>query len=125
VHLLVQAVGVLVALAGLAALLTPEGLKRTFRGVMSSDSWLAVASIGRIVFGTVFWLVAPSTRGPVLVRIVGAAMVAAGLSIPLAGRRRLAPFVDWWIERPNAWIRTIAPLAVLLGILVALAGRPA
>ncbi len=124
-HILVQAVGVLVAAAGLAALLAPDRLKRVFRGVMSSGPWLAVASIGRIALGAAFWLVAPATRGPALVRVLGVLMIAIGLAIPLVGRRRLAPFVDWWVERPDGWIRAFAPLAVLLGVLVALAGRPA
>jgi len=125
VHLLVQAVGVLIAAAGLVALLAPDALKRTFRGVMSSGPWLAVASVGRIVLGVAFWLAAPSTRGVVLVRVLGAVMIAAGVAIPLAGRRRLAPFVAWWVERPDRWIRAIAPFAVVLGLLVVRAGRPA
>lgn len=124
-HLLVQAVGVLLVVAGLAALLAPDRLKRVFRGVMSSDPLLVVASAGRIALGVAFWLVAPSTRSPAFVRVLGALMIAAGLAIPLVGRRRLASFVGWWIDRPNRWIRSIAPLAVVLGLLVVLAGRPA
>lgn len=124
-HILVQAIGVLIALAGLVALVAPDGLKRAFRGVMASGPLLAVASIGRIALGIAFWLVAPSTRGPTFVRVLGVLMIVAGLAIPLLGRRRLASFVGWWIDRPDRWIRAIAPLAVLLGVLVALAGRPA
>lgn len=124
-HLLVQAVGILIAAAGLAALLVPDALKRVFRGVMSSGSWLAVASIGRIALGAAFWFAAPATRGPAFVRVLAVLMIAAGLALPLLGRRRLAPFVAWWVERPDRWIRAIAPLGILLGVLVALAGRPA
>lgn len=124
-NILVQAVGVLIALAGFVALVAPDGLKRAFRGVMSSGSLVIVASIGRIALGVAFWLVAPSTRGPTFVRVLGVLMIAVGLATPLLGRRRLAPFVRWWVERPDRWIRAIAPLAILLGVLVALAGRPA
>ena len=122
-HLIVQLIGVLITGAGLVALFAPDLLRNTFRQVLSGP-WLAIASVARIILGIAFWFIAPGTRGATFVRIIGVVMFVAGVMIPLLGKRRVEQMIHWFIARPNFVVRTFAPLMILLGAALVLAGRP-
>ena len=52
-----------------------------------------------------------------VVRHKGAAVV-----LPLLGRERLRPMIDWWISRPGGFIRAWSLVAVAFGVFLGYAG---
>lgn len=82
--------------------------------------WLAV--VLRLVLGAILLYVAPETRAPSVVRLLGVVSVLAGLGLLAIGRERMQAIAGWWLQRPPAFVRCWAVAALLFGGLLAYAG---
>ncbi len=82
---------------------------------------LYVAGIVRVAIGLVLLAVAPVSRFPVAMRVLGGFIFLAGLVTPLVGVARARTMVDWWAAQGPAIMRLWSLVAVALGVFVALA----
>jgi hypothetical protein len=119
--ILVASFGVLIAGLGVLGLMGPGRFVSWVRSVWRHDLlWLAVAI--RLVLGSVLLLAAPECRASAAVRVLGVISIAAAVSLPLVGSRRLRAFVDWWCRQSTGFIRVWMLAAVLFGGFLVYAG---
>ena len=102
-------------------------------GIFKPDSlmtigWYVVTPVGlyviaavRVVIGLVLMLVAPISRVPRTLRVLGAVVLVAGLATPLFGVERTRAILDWVSTQGTALIRVVAGLVLATGGLVAFA----
>jgi len=75
----------------------------------------------RVAIGLVLMLVAPISRVPRTLRVVGAVVLVAGLATPLFGVERTRAILDWESTQGTALIRVVAGLVLATGGFVAFA----
>jgi vacuolar-type H+-ATPase subunit I/STV1 len=103
----------LVAL-GLVTLVVPEVLIDVARH-FATPVGLWVAAVLRVALGLLLVHVAPSSRMPLVLRVIGAMSFLAGLVTPLIGVDRARTYVEWWAERGSLAFRGWALIAIALG----------
>jgi asparagine N-glycosylation enzyme membrane subunit Stt3 len=81
--------------------------------------WLAAAL--RIVLGIALILVAPNSRFPRVLRVIGVLTVVAGIATPLIGLERARAIVEWETARGPTAMRIPAMFALALGSFLAYA----
>lgn len=112
--LIVAAVSLWVAGMGIFGLISPGGLA-SLVSRWESKRGLWLASIVRLGFGIALWLVAPSSRTPVILRVLAVITVAAGLALPFLGFSRFKSLLSWWRRRSPAFVRAWAAVAMVMG----------
>jgi hypothetical protein len=111
---------IVVGIAGLAA---PDGLIALGRYVGTPVGLYAVAAL-RVTIGIVLVRVAPVSRVPRTLRVVGACVIVAGLALPFFGVERTRAILDWEATQGTAVIRGAAGLLVAIGGFIAFAVAP-
>jgi hypothetical protein len=119
-----KSLGLLVALfimlAGVAGLFTPDSLTTIGRHVATPGGLYAIAAL-RVGMGLVLILVAPISRAPKTLRVLGAIALVGGLTTPLLGVERVRAIVAWETAQGTALIRAGAGLALVFGGFIAFA----
>ncbi len=102
--------GILIALIGLFAVVRPKALLALVRRI-TVKTWLRVTGfVIRLLLGGLLILVAPSTAFPLVVRLIGALIIAAGVVVLLIGNEGVQRLV-------NRALRLSSPAVVAGGIL--------
>jgi hypothetical protein len=114
VTLIVGLVSVLIAGLGLYGILSPSGLM-SFASRWRSKTGFWGASSGRVVFGVILWLAAPSSRVPLALQVLGAVGVVSGVMLPLIGFSRYQALLSWWSRQSQGFVRVWAAAAVIMG----------
>jgi hypothetical protein len=102
---------------------------------VTSGAFFALAAV-RIVFGLVLISVAPTSRAPTGLRILGYVIVTLGITTALTGLMetgRARATIDWWLHQGSGVVRLTSSRVLALGGFVAhacaptgrAAGRPA
>ena len=110
-------VALFVMVVGVVGLVAPESLMGIARYVVTP---LGLAAIGtlRILIGLVLIGVAPVSRVPRTLRVIGAVIFVAGLATPLFGVDRTQAVIAWEAAHGINFVRGIASLLVgLAGVL--------
>ena len=105
---------------GVVGILTPDTLMTIGRYVVTPVGLYAIAAI-RVAIGVVLMLVAPTSRAPRTLRVVGAIVLVAGLATPLFGVERTRAILDWESTQGTALIRVVAGLVLAIGGFIAFA----
>jgi hypothetical protein len=121
---LVWLVALIIVLAGLVGVVTPEGLLSIRQYVVTPAGLYAIAAV-RCGIGCVLMAVSPRSRVPRTLRAVGALMIVAGVSTPLLGVERIRAILDWEAIQDTALLRIVAAMIVIVGGLLAVAVTPA
>jgi hypothetical protein len=103
-----------VAIIGAIGLVHPAalvGLARHFE----TPAGLYQAAALRIVLGLALLLAAPSSRAPVVIRVLGGAVLVAGFITPFFGAERARAMVDWWSSQSDVVKRAWAGFPLALG----------
>ena len=122
--LLVGLIGAAIAALGIAGFLVPSLPPQVGAAFLSLPA-LLVLGAGRVLIGMALILVAPRTRFPNGLRILGALVVVAGIATPLFGVERTREVVDWLSSQGEEFIRSmmIAPIALGAFLVYAVASR--
>ena len=113
-------VALFVIVVGVVGIFTPDSLMTIGRYVVTPVGLYAIAAL-RVAIGLVLMLVAPISRVPRTLRVVGAVVLVAGLATPLFGVERTRAILDWESTQGTALIRVGAGLALAIGGFVAFA----
>jgi hypothetical protein len=123
----VQIVVVIIALmtAGLGAL----GLLAPGRLVGFVSSWqspwgMYLAAALRLALGLALLFVAPGSRAPGLLWVLGVIAIVAGFAIPLIGLRRFRALLGWWLDQNPIVIRCWGGFALAFGLFLIYAVTP-
>jgi hypothetical protein len=113
-------VALFVVVVGVVGILTPDSLMTIGRYVVTPVGLYAVAAL-RVAIGLVLMLVAPISRVPRTLRVVGAVVLVAGLATLFVGVERTRAILDWESTQGTALIRVGAGLALAIGGFLAFA----
>ena len=120
------AIGLCIALVGVVGIAEPSALVWIAHHASTPGAFYAVAII-RIAFGVVLIYVAPASRAPRGLRLLGSIIVIAGIATALTGlvgMERARAVIEWWLQQGSAVIRATSLLLVALGSFVAYACAP-
>jgi hypothetical protein len=112
--LVVVGVSLLAIGMGVFGLASPAGLV-AFIPHWQSYTGLWAASLVRLVFGVTLWLVAPSSRAPVVLQVLAVASVGSALVLPFLGVARFTALLSWWCQQSAAFVRAWSAGAVVMG----------
>ena len=110
-------IGLFIAAVGVVGAVTPENLVSAVRYLVTPVGLYVVASF-RITTGLILFRVAPASRTPRLLRVLGSIIFISGLITPFIGSGRARAIFDWW-SRPPGLMRAWAAVAIILGVFVA------
>lgn len=113
-------IGVFVIVIGLIGVAAPSVLLRAADYVTTPIGLYAAAAI-RIGIGIVLMLVAPTTRAPKLIRVIGGIAVVAGVITPFVGVDRARAILAWETAQGTILIRLSALLALVFGSFIVFA----
>jgi hypothetical protein len=119
------ALGISVFIAALGALgvASPARLFSVLRRNETPAALYVWAAV-RLVLGVALFLVAPRSRAPDLIRIVGVIAVAAGVITPVLGLARIGRVIDWWSAQRTIVLRVWAAFGLALGLFLVWAVVP-
>ena len=78
----------------------------------------------RVVLGLALWFAAPASRAPLLLQVLGAIALVAGLMLPFIGLERFKALLDWWTQLSPVAIRVSAVFSIAFGAAVLWALMP-
>jgi len=110
----ISAVGVLIVSAGLAILVAPGKWKKLFTSIARGKFLYAAAAV-RITIGVLFVMAADMTRTPMVTKVIGALVIAAGVAIPIIGPKKLEIFIKLMLARMGSMLRLLGIVAVAIG----------
>jgi hypothetical protein len=113
-------VALFVMVVGVVGIFLPDSLMMLARYVVTPAGLYAIAAL-RIVIGLVLMIVAPVSRVPRTLRVVGAVVLVAGFVTPFFGVERTRAIMDWEFAQGTALIRVAALLALAIGGFIAFA----
>jgi hypothetical protein len=119
---LVVIFGALIAALGAAGVVRPRVLIGFVDSAWRSPRGIYGIVAARLVLGVVLVVAAPDCRFPEIVRVLGILSLVSAVLLPLLGRERLRPMIEWWISRPDGFLRAWSLVAVAFGIFVGYAG---
>jgi hypothetical protein len=117
VVLIVSLISIFVAGVGILGLLSPARMA-SFVSRWQSKTGLWVASIFRLVLGISLWLVAPTSRAPVVLQVLAVVSVVSAFVLPLLGVSRFKSILSWWFSQSPGFMRAWLAVAVVMGLFV-------
>ena len=111
-------------LMGAWGILVPSRLV-DFATRFRSQGGLWFAAAVRVVFGLALWFAAPASRLPLLLQVLGAITLFAGLTLPFIGVDRFKALLDWWTKLSTTAKRFSAVFALAFGGVILWALLPA
>jgi hypothetical protein len=118
--------GALVAAIGAMGVLVPAGLVWIAQHSVTPGAFYVIATV-RVALGIALIAVAPVSRVPRLLRVVGYFVLLAGVAtalMGLAGIERARVMVEWWLAQGPGVIRLTGALVLVLGGFLAFACAP-
>ena len=115
--LLAMVLGFMVATIGAVGVAAPDVLLELGESLLT-PSVLYIAAVARVIFGTVLLWVAPVSRTPKTLRVIGALLVFAGVLTPFIGIEHSRAMLDWLLSQGPLFTRAWAGVAVILGLFI-------
>lgn len=122
-RLLGFAVALLIALIGLTGVVAPDCLMIIGRHAVTPVGLCIVAAL-RIGIGLVLAWLAPVSRAPMTLRILGIIAVIAGVATLFIGAERAQAILEWWSGQGPVFLRLGAGIALVLGSFIVYALIP-
>ena len=116
-------IGLVITAIGILGMAAPTILLDAARFSITPLGLYVVAAI-RIAFGLVLVRVAPVSRAPRILRILGTFIIVAGIITPFLGIERARAIFDWWSAQGAAFLRSWAALPVIFGLFIIYAVAP-
>ena len=107
-----------VASIGAVGVFSPPRLL-AFARRFQSRAGLATAAALRLVMGAAFYLAAPDSRAPDVIRFLGVFIFLAGLATPFFGVERFRRILDRFAALGSAFLRGWAACTLGIGLLLA------
>ena len=116
-HYLVLGFGVMIVAMSAWGVMAPQRLVEVVTRVWSRpwSLWLAVGI--RLLLGWVLLQVAPASRCPMALTVLGWVVIAAAVLLPLVGRERIGRVLAWGATQPQL-MRAWCAVGVVLGLLL-------
>jgi len=116
-------IGLALAAQGIFGIVDPDAFVRLLR-VVQTPPVIYGAALVRVLFGVVLFRVAPASRAPIVLRVLGALIVAGGLITPFLGVRIGHAILDSWTAGGPGVVRFWAGFSLALGLFIVYATAP-
>ena len=116
-------IALFVGVAGVAGLLVPDRVM-SVRLIAATQSGLLAIAVLRSTIGIVLIMVAPRSRAPKTLQVIGALLLLAGMVTPLFGVARSKAVLDWEAAQGPMLVRSWAIVAIALSGALAFAMKP-
>lgn len=116
-------IGLLIAAMGMLGIVDPSVPLQFGRSLLTPSVLYIVAAV-RVCFGLLLVWVAPDSRAPIVLRVLGVLVVVAGVITPFFGVERSHAVLDWWSSHGAAFMRVGMGFAVVFGLFVVYAVAP-
>jgi hypothetical protein len=117
VRLLAVVLGFVVAIIGTVGVAAPSAFLEIGSSLLT-PAVLYVAAAVRVLFGAVLLGVAPVSRTPKALRVIGVLLVFAGVLTPFIGIGHSRAMLDWLSGQGPLFTRAWAGVAVVLGLFI-------
>jgi uncharacterized membrane protein len=114
---LAMALGLIVAALGVLGVAAPSVLLEFGRSLQTSNALYIVAAV-RVMFGVILLWVAPASRTPKILRVLGVFVIIAGVFTPFFGVERARAIFVWWSTQGPYFTRAWAIVAVVFGLFI-------
>ena len=118
--------GLCILTVGAVGILAPSSLVWIANHAVTSGAFYVVAT-ARVAFGLVLVLVAPASRAPKALRVLGSVILVAGVVTALTGglaMGRARDSIEWWLAQGTVVVRLTGVPLLALGGFVAYACAP-
>lgn len=112
-----MAIGFIIAGIGAFGVAAPSVFLKFGRSLQTSNILYIIAAV-RVIFGAVLLCVAPVSRTPKTLRVLGVLIVIAGVLTPFIGVERSRAMLDWWSIQGPLFTRAWAGVAVVFGLFI-------
>lgn len=109
------AIGILICLLGVAAVVQPRRLLELARKLTVGTSLRLLAFVVRVLLGVLLILVAPTTEFALTLRVIGALLIASGVLVLVLGNEGIQRIVDWALRQGPAAVVVGGLIGVVLG----------
>jgi hypothetical protein len=126
VKTLAYVIGLFIASVGIVGLIVPSFLVWIAGHFVSSGAFYVVAVV-RVAVGLLLFSVAPDTRAPRTIRVLGCLLVIAGIGAAvtaLVAIGRASAIIDWWLRQGSGVVRLTGIPLIILGGFVAYVCAP-
>lgn len=106
--------GVLICLGGLVILVAPERFKSVMNSWTGQPRFL-FAVIVRVIIGAILLAEAANLKFPLAMKIIGGISIVAAIVILLIGQDRMDRFIDYWMRKPDNFLRIWSVFAFAFG----------
>ena len=113
-------VALFIVAIGITGIAAPERLFG-IGSLVATQAGLLVVAIVRVAIGVILIMIAPRSRMPKALQIVGALVLGAGLATPLFGVDRTRAVLAWEVAQGPIVIRIGGAIAVAIGGFLAFA----
>jgi hypothetical protein len=117
VRVLAVVLGFMVATIGAVGVAAPSVLLELGDSLLT-PALIYTAAAARVFFGAVLLWVAPASRTPKTLRVIGALLVFAGALTPFIGIEHSRAMLDWLLAQGSLFTRAWAGVAVVLGLFI-------
>jgi len=121
--LLAMAMGLIIASIGVFGAAAPSALLEFGRALQTPRALYIVAAV-RIIFGALLLWVAPVSRVPKTLRLLGLLIVIVGMLTPFIGVERSRAMLDWWSTQGVLFTRVWMGVVVVFGLFIVYAVTP-
>jgi hypothetical protein len=112
-----MAIGLIIGAIGIVGVVVPSLLLEFGRSLLTPTALYIVAAL-RIGIGVVLVRIAPVSRTPKGLRVLGILIIIAGLLTPFFGVERSRAILDWWSSQGPSFMRVCAGVAVAFGLFI-------
>ena len=112
--IVITLVGVLICLAGLLILVSPQRFRNAMNNFAGQPRFL-FAVIARIVIGAILLLEAPNLKFTFAMQIIGGISILAAIALLLMGQGRMDRMIDWFMRLTDDVFRLTSVTALIFG----------
>ena len=116
-RLLAIVFGVIFAGIGIVGVAAPSLIEQLGRSMLTPTSIYVIAAL-RICVGIVLFVVAPVSRAPAVLRVLGVVVIVAGLFTPAFGVQRSMEMLDWVSGQGPWFMRALLCIPVAFGAFI-------
>lgn len=109
------AIGILICLLSVAAVVQPTRLLEVARKLTIGTSLRLFAFVIRVLLGVLLILVAPTTEFALTLRVLGTLSIASGVLVLILGNEGIQRIVDWALRQGPAAVVVGGIIGVVLG----------
>jgi len=113
-RMIVMAAGIALCGTAIWGFLKPQALKQWVQDTMAAQWGYWFAILVRVLLGVTLLVVAPSSKHPTALLVIGWIALAAAAGVVLMGRDNLRKFAQWFLDR-------FSPALIRVWLLFALA----